>query len=123
MTRTAIHHRSQGRGGPFGRAAGPGLLITGACFVSCFVLACATEPTVVVWEKPGASPQDIEAAKSACAKEMATVETRGINRERLEAEAAGSRFVDCMRARGFTWRSKKASSGGGRESEEDDSDS
>ena len=123
MTRTAIRHRSQARGGPSRRAAGPGLLITGACFVSCFVLACATEPTVVVWEKPGAGPQDIEAAKSACAKEMATVETRGINRERLEAEGAGSRFVHCMRARGFTWRTQKASSGGDRQREKDDSDS
>ena len=75
---------------------------------------------MVVWEKPGASSQEIDAAKSVCAKEMATVETRGINRERLEAEGAGSRFVDCMRARGFTWRTEKASSGGGREEEEEE---
>jgi len=67
-------------------------------------LSCASQQTVVVWEKPGATCEEVDAARQACAAEMEAVEVQGVNRTRLEAEATGSRFVECMRERGFTWR-------------------
>jgi len=62
---------------------------------------------VVVWEKPGAGPDELEAARSACAAEVDALETRGVNRQRLEAEATGACFVACMKRHGFTWRTEK----------------
>lgn len=72
--------------------------------LSVCALSCASQQTVVVWEKPGATCEEVDAARQACAAEMEAVDVQGLNRSRLEAEATGSRFVECMRERGFTWR-------------------
>lgn len=77
----------------------PAILILG-------VSACASQQTVVVWEKPGATCEEVDAAREACSEETAAAEGPGVNRDRLEAEATGSRFVRCMRERGFTWRTE-----------------
>jgi hypothetical protein len=79
--------------------------------------ACASQQTVVVWEKPGATCDEVDAARQACSDEMASTEVRGVHRDRLEAEATGTRFVECMRERGFTGRTEtvdcRASEDGG----------
>lgn len=84
----------------------PGCL-AGIALVFAFTAGCATEQTVVVWEKPGATCDDVDAARAACAAEMEQARSPGVNRARLEADAAGARFVACMEERGFTWRTAK----------------
>lgn len=78
-------------------------------------LACAGQQTVVVWEKPGAGPEELEAARRACLAELEAPEAPhapGVNRSRLEAEATGACFVACMKRHGFTWRTEKVSTRG-----------
>lgn len=72
------------------------------------VAACASQPTVVVWEKPGAGPREVEAARAACLAEIEVPSGPGPKRTRFEADTTGACFVRCMRERGFTWRTEKA---------------
>jgi hypothetical protein len=81
------------------------VLVAPALLVVAFA-ACASHQTVVVWEKPGATCDEAEAARQACSEEIDRTAARGVNRDRLEAETTGSRFVECMRERGFTWRTQ-----------------
>ena len=76
------------------------------------VIACAGPQTVVVWEKPGAGPDEVEAARRVCLAELGPPEAEGVNRMRLEAEATGRCFVECMRRQGFTWRTERRSASG-----------
>jgi hypothetical protein len=85
--------------------------IVGALLASALAcaLACASQQTVVVWEKPGASAEELEAAREACLAEVEALQTRGVNRMRVEADATGACFVACMKRHGFTWRTEKVS--------------
>ena len=47
-----------------------GVGATAMGLAALLVLACATEPTVVVWEKPGASQQEVDEAIRVCTEEM-----------------------------------------------------
>jgi hypothetical protein len=76
-----------------------------ACFV--FVAACNRGPTIVVWEKPGATAAELEEARAACAEEPAERDPERINRTRYQADTAGKQFVECMNERGFTWRTER----------------
>ncbi len=96
--------RCLGQPGDGARAALIGLLL-----VLGLTLACASQQTVVVWEKPGATPEELEAARATCLAEVEALQTRGVNRTRVEADATGACFVACMRRHGFTWRTEKVS--------------
>ena len=83
-----------------------GVGATAMGLAALLVLACATEPTVVVWEKPGASQQEVDEAIRVCTEEMSSAQAKGVNRTRFEAESSGTCFVDCMKTRGFSWRTE-----------------
>ncbi len=93
------------------RVAGP---IVVAWLVALVAVACSGKQTVVVWEKPGAGPEELEAARGVCLAETEALQTErvGINRDRLDAESTGACFVACMRRHGFTWRTEKVSASG-----------
>lgn len=76
-------------------------------------MACASQPTIVVWEKPGAGPEEVEAARAACLAELETPSGPGATRTRFQADETGACFVHCMRDRGFTWRTEKAGASSG----------
>jgi hypothetical protein len=89
---------------------GTGGLALAVRLLALFVaLGCASQQTVVVWEKPGAGPDELEAAQQACLAEVEALHTDGVNRTRFEAEATGSCFVACMKRHGFTWRTENVS--------------
>jgi hypothetical protein len=67
---------------------------------------CAGRRTVVVWEKPGATAEDLEEAREACLAEPTPSNTNSQRRDRLEADAMGNAFVACMEARGWTWKTR-----------------
>lgn len=85
---------------PLKRWAGPALLLLAAC--------AAREQTVVVWEKPGASQAELDAARAACAQRFEQVAGDSSDRRpRYQADESGRAFVDCMGEHGFTWRTRK----------------
>jgi hypothetical protein len=71
--------------------------------------ACtAREQTVVVWEKPGASPAELEAARADCAQRFDEVAAETADRRpRYQADESGRAFVQCMAEHGFSWRTQK----------------
>lgn len=72
-------------------------------------ISCAgSEPTVVVWEKPGASQQELERARAECNAEPPDLQSKSVRRDRYEADAKGKKFVACMSEKGWTWRTNKA---------------
>jgi hypothetical protein len=84
--------------------------LAATCAVVLATLACGKQ-TVVVWQKPGAAPGELEAAREACLAEMNAEPVSTVNRSRLEAEVSGACFVACMRRKGWTWRTEQVGSG------------
>jgi len=76
--------------------------------IGLLVLACANPPqTRVVWEKTGPGDATLEAARVECTAASESVDDPGVRRDRYSAESMGRAFVDCMRARGWTWRTEE----------------
>ena len=71
----------------------------------------ASEPTVVVWQKAGASQQELERAREECDAEPPDLRSKSVRRDRYEADAKGKAFVVCMNEKGWTWRTNKAREG------------
>ncbi len=91
-----------------GRRCGRGI----GAVVLTLALSCASHQTIVVWEKPGATDGELEAARATCLAELdAMQDAPGVNRMRLEADATGGCFVACMRRHGFTWRTVRVKEG------------
>ncbi len=73
---------------------------------------CANGSTVVVWERidgEEAAEGEFEAARNACDPGVPTEPEEGVRRDRYQADRMGRAFVDCMRERGWTWRTEKRS--------------
>jgi hypothetical protein len=68
-------------------------------------LACASQQTVVVWDKAGASEAEFAAAREACKDEPGADQVQ-IGRDRVEGELRANAFVRCMEAKGFTWKTE-----------------
>jgi hypothetical protein len=73
-------------------------------------VACASTQTVVVWEKPGGTDEELAAAREACKGEPG-VEQLQVGRERTDAELRGNAFVRCMEARGWSWKTEPGNGG------------
>ncbi len=82
-------------------------VILSTLFVALLVAFACAKQTVVVWEKPGAEPGELDAAREACLVEMANEPSPAVNRGRLEAEVSGACFVACMKRKGWTWRTEQ----------------
>jgi len=78
------------------------------CIAVCALTsACAGgRHTVVVWEKPGAGPEELEEARRACLEQPTPSDKTAHRRDRLEADTLGREFVECMEARGWTWKTR-----------------
>lgn len=62
--------------------------------------------TVVVWEKAGASAEELEQARQACAEQPVERHSNATRRDRVAADAMGNAFVKCMEERGWTWKTR-----------------
>lgn len=65
---------------------------------------CAAKQTVAVWEKPGASAGELEAARSECQKSVGDIHSGST---RIESEVRGNAFVHCMQEKGWSWRTEE----------------
>lgn len=80
-----------------------------ALLMLSFASSGCGKQTVVVWEKPGAAPGELEAAREICLTEMEALGPATVNRGRLDADVSGACFVACMKRHGFTWRTERVS--------------
>ena len=75
----------------------------GTLLALALLAGCASEPapqTVLVWQKPGATRDDLTRTRQACHE--AIDETRA-QRKRIEAEVRAGDFLKCMQDKGWTW--------------------
>ncbi len=73
---------------------------------------CANGSTEVVWEKidgTEARPGELERARAECDPGAPDGPAEGVRRDRYQADHLGRVFVECMRERGWTWRTEKRS--------------
>lgn len=74
----------------------------GALMIVLFLIACETSPRPALrWAKAGGSPEDLEAAATACEND-AMKQQLGVDDDTLQAQGRANVFMACMKARG--WR-------------------
>ena len=71
--------------------------------VLALLAGCTSEPapqTVLVWQKPGATRDDLTRVRQACHEE---IDKTRAQRKRIEAEVRARDFQKCMQDKGWTW--------------------
>lgn len=99
--------RRNGRSGWGGLGSVTGVTVTLTVTLALALASCASgRRTVVVWEKEGASAEELEQARQACSEEPTRRHTTSVRRDRVDADAMGNAFVGCMQERGWTWKTR-----------------